>query len=375
LRVEDSSGLVIIIISSVGLALIAASAFVILKYWDLVKLGERAAYVNMMSLVLIFLTFAYGPLHILKPTDFICRFQNSAFFLLLMLFAALLLVKSKFITKMLSRYSVEKFGGRFVFTQLLFVFGIMFIQLVTVLVWVYYDNVGHEPIKQKKNTEILLQCKVDFTAARLIATFLPCVVLIIATSCAFRERNIEHAFYEPKFLSFTCIALCIIMLAFLPTFKYVIGEYRAIVMAFTIDVFAFTYMVCMILPKVYVGIVRNIKGKDTFPLKVSATTVKRSKKKDKVDKSRAISAGDMTETSAIETSGKPSPSIEQMKEIKEDFGTDDDIHFTCDSERKIKQQTPSQAAYDNSVYDESMKTSNGTTGVMLDDSTADHSKI
>lgn len=165
------------------------------------------------------------------------------------------------------------------------------------------------------------------------------------------------------------------MLAFLPTFKYVIGEYRAIVMAFTIDVFAFTYMVCMILPKVYVGIVRNIKGKDTFPLKVSATTVKRSKKKDKVDKSRAISAGDMTETSAIETSGKPSPSIEQMKEIKEDFGTDDDIHFTCDSERKIKQQTPSQAAYDNSVYDESMKTSNGTTGVMLDDSTADHSKI
>ena len=91
------------------------------------------------------------------------------------------------------------------------------------------------------------------------------MILIIASLCAFRERNLEHSFHEPKFLSFCCIALCIIISAYIPTYGYVIGKYKAIIVAITMDLFAFTFMSCSILPNVYVAIMRHKDGVEKYP--------------------------------------------------------------------------------------------------------------
>ena len=72
-----------------------------------------------------------------------------------------------------------------------------------------------------------------------------CVLLIAVTVISFRERNDEHPFNEPKFLSFTAIATCITVIAFLNTYKYVVRVYRAIIMAFTTVVSAFIFIACL----------------------------------------------------------------------------------------------------------------------------------
>ena len=322
LEISTSAGLAIVIISSIGLILILISSVILIKLWKFVIVGDPQSYILTTSIALIYLSFGYGPMHIMEPTELACRFQNATFFILLIIYASLLLIKTKFMEKFFSKHIMNKKFPRSLFTsQALFMLLSVVAQLVSVIIWLYLDNVTFELKERENKKEYFIQCQVEFTPARLVTTFIPCILLIIATFCAFRERNMEHSFYEPKFLSFTCIALCIIILAFLPTFKYVVGEYRAIVMAFTLDVFGYTFTTCMILPKVYVAIVRSRKGKEAFPIK-PAQSKKKKKKKDEIDndRSRAISAADNTETSNLDIS-KVNGSKESVLE------RDDEIHF------------------------------------------------
>ena len=304
LEISKSGGLAIIIINSTGLLLILISSVILIKLWKFVIVGNQQSHILAASIALIYLSFCCGPMHIMEPTKFTCCLQNATFFILLMIYTSLLLIKTHFMETFLRRHIMnEKFPRTLFTSQALFMLLSVVMQLVSVIMWIYLDNVSFELKERENKQEHFIQCQVEFTPARLITTFIPCILLIIATSYAFRERNTEHSFYEPKFLSFTCIALCIIILAFLPTLKFVVGEYRAIVMAFTIDVFGYTFTISMILPKVYVAIVRSQIGKEAFPIQ-SAQSKTKMKNKDETDNNRCqeSSAADNTETSCLGSS-------------------------------------------------------------------------
>ena len=73
------------------------------------------------------------------------------------------------------------------------------LELASIVAWIYLDE---KQIREFRTPGIHLiekQCEVEFTAARLVSTFIPCIILIIATFCAFRERNADHSFYEVNF--------------------------------------------------------------------------------------------------------------------------------------------------------------------------------
>eukprot|EP00794_Sanderia_malayensis_P011848 gene11848-13080_t len=125
------------------------------------------------------------------------------------------------------------------------------VQLACVLIWLKLDPVRMELFPSSDGTQIILECKVDLATSRLVCVAVPCLTLVSATLVSFWERNDEHPYNEPKFLSFTTMALTIIVVAFIPTFKFVVGTYKAVVMAFTVDVWAFTYIGCMFAPKMY----------------------------------------------------------------------------------------------------------------------------
>ena len=298
LEISNPAGMAIIVISAIGFVFMALACVILFKFRHIIVLEESAPHLITLSCVLLVFTFAYGPLHITKPYKYLCQGRNSFFFLLLMMYSAILLIKSKFMTKFLHKHAEKSFRGRLFTAQALFLLILILLELVSVIAWLYIDSSDVTQTQPGDKKEIWLQCQVDFTAARLVSTFIPCIVLIIATFCAFRERNMEHSFYEPKFLSFTCIALCIIIVAFLPTFKYVLGIYKSIVMAFTIDVFGYTYMACLILPKVYVVLVRH-RHDDT---EVSARPQHQPAEHEEVVRHHSIPTLEPTETSMIESS-------------------------------------------------------------------------
>ena len=281
LEINDPAGMSIVIISAIGFLATFATTIFIAKYNALVTLYDSSKHMLSFVCVLLFLTFIYGPLHILEPNDALCKFRNGYFFILLMMYCAFVLVQTQAMTSYLKGHADRTFGGILLATQLLVLLMFFLLELVSVIAWLYVDGYQLKEDRDTTSQVILKQCEVEFTAARLVSTFIPCIILIIATFCAFRERNADHSFYEPKFLSFSCIALCIIIVAFLPTFRYVVGIYKAIVLAYTMNVFGFTFLVCLILPKVYVGVIRKRRGKDEYPLKKSATKRKKNKKEDK----------------------------------------------------------------------------------------------
>ncbi|XP_057309946.1 extracellular calcium-sensing receptor-like [Hydractinia symbiolongicarpus] len=306
LEISDPAGMSIVVISGIGIVITIVACVILIKLRHLVRVNEPAPHLITVSCVLLILTFVYGPLHITEPEHVLCQVRNSVFFALLMTYASVLLVKSKFMIRYLQKQAKKYIRGNLLVTQLLFLFTMLLIELASVVAWLYIDKVQVQEFRQAGVHEIWKQCEVSFTAARLVSTFIPCIVLIIATFCAFRERNLEHSFYEPKFLSFTCIALCIIIVAFLPTFKYVVGIYKAIVMAFTMDVFGYTFMACLVLPKVYVALVRLKRGVDEYPIKPGSSN--RKKKKDSVcsKSNRTASVGNKTDTTAVDGEGHTS---------------------------------------------------------------------
>ena len=278
LEVYDPAGMSIVIISGIGFLFTLVATIFIAKHNALVTKWDTSKHMLSFVCVLLFLTFVYGPLHITEPNDVLCKIRNGYFFILLMMYCAFVLVQTQAMTSYLKGHAERTFGGHLLVTQLFVLFMFFLLELVSIIAWLYVDGNQLNENRDTSSLVIWKQCQVEFTAARLVSTFIPCIILIIATFCAFRERNADHSFYEPKFLSFSCIALCIIIVAFLPTFRYVLGIYKAIVLAYTMNVFGFTFLVCLILPKVYVGFIRKRRGENEYPPKTSAS--KRKKKKD-----------------------------------------------------------------------------------------------
>jgi len=286
LEINDPAGMSIVIISGIGFLAIFAAAIFIARHNKLVSKWDQSPHMITFVCVLLLLTFMYGPLHIIEPMDVLCKFRNGFFFILLMMYCAFVLVQTQAMTSYLKGHADRTFGGRLLMTQFLVLFMFFLLELVSVIAWLYVDGNQLKENRDDDKHVIWKQCEVEFTAARLVSTFIPCIILIIATFCAFRERNADHSFYEPKFLSFSCIALCIIIVAFLPTFRYVVGIYKAIVLAYTMNVFGFTFLACLILPKVYVGVIRKRRGEHEYPMKTGASKAKK-KKNDKKQKKNA----------------------------------------------------------------------------------------
>ena len=260
LKIDNAAGLAIVVISAVGMLVTMAATIFIAKHWELVTVHEKSPHLLGFICVLLLFTFLYGPLHIVEPTNLFCQIRNSYFFILLIMYCSYALVKTEALLDYVQAYTDKYFKGKEIFCQTLVLFLLLLVEMGSIIAWLYVDGTQLQEFRTPGENTIKIQCKVDFTAARLVSTFIPCIILIIATFCAFRERNADHSFYEPKFLSFSCIALCIIIVAFLPTFNYVYGIYKAIVWAFTTNVFGYTFIACLILPKIYVGVVRKRKG-------------------------------------------------------------------------------------------------------------------
>lgn len=262
LKYSDTEGIAIIVVSGVGLLLNVLAFILLLKLRSFLS-SDGSLPCIVLSCILPFFTFVFGFLYIVKPTVYLCHSRNVIFFLLLMAYSSVLMIKTKIARSYLESRLEYIVKGHLFAKQTVLMIILMLIEVGSIIAWIIADSKKDIVQAEQVNFEIQKRCFVDFTAARLVSTFIPFILLIIATCCAFQERNNEHPFYEPKFLSFTTIALCIITVAFLPTFKYVKGNFKGIVMVFTTCVFGFTYMACLILPKIYVVHARQNR-KDSF---------------------------------------------------------------------------------------------------------------
>ncbi|PFX32807.1 Extracellular calcium-sensing receptor [Stylophora pistillata] len=159
--------------------------------------------------------------------------------------------KSKTATKLLQSAVSRVTSMRTDYLQLLEVGVVVVLQGILIIAWQATDLTVARFQNQDDNTR-LLECFESFTASHIISVCYPVSVLVLATLLAFRERRLTENFNESKSMSFSTIALCILLVAFIPTYRFVVGNNRTLVVAFTLFVAAFACMGCIFIPKLYI---------------------------------------------------------------------------------------------------------------------------
>ncbi|XP_065660329.1 extracellular calcium-sensing receptor isoform X2 [Hydra vulgaris] len=269
LTIKSTEGVALFLSSSIGWLLTFFSSIFLFKLQKFILTDESSPYIVTLSCALCFLSFSFGFLQLIEPSLFLCQVQNVSFFLLIMMFSSFLIIKTKYFKKYHNSNAKYFLKGRLFLTQLIFIKLCLILEICTITAWNSID--GYQaPLE---NTEIIeklhieKRCSMELTAGKLISIFIPFIITFISTFFSFRERNKDHIYYEPKFLSFTSIALCITFLAFLPTFKYANASFKVLVIAYTLNIMGYTFLGCLILPKVYVGHARFRHGTSFFKLK------------------------------------------------------------------------------------------------------------
>jgi len=248
---ETREGISILVVSCIGFVFVftLAGMFFKLRHSHMMKESQPA--IVAFSIVVLFFCFLYGILLVFKPNDRLCSARSAYFFILFATFTGMLLASTFFVQNTLRDWLSKFVSVNTSKTQYLVIATIMLIQLITIIVWLKIEPVKAKFFPNSEKTELRLVCNVGLTSLRLVCMTVPLIVLLISMIITFKDRNREHPYNEPKFLSFSTIALAIIVVAFIPTFQFVVGFWKSLVMAFTVDLCAFTYISCMFVPKLY----------------------------------------------------------------------------------------------------------------------------
>ena len=248
---KSGYGILIAAFSSIGLAFVFSLACVFFKLRHSHMMRESQPAIVGFSIAVLFFCFLYGVMLVFKPNDRFCSARSAYFFILFGTFTAMLLASTFFVQNTIRDWLSKFVSISTSKAQYIVIATIMLIQLITIIVWLEVDPVKVKFVLSADRTKLFLECNVELTSSRLICMVIPLIVLLTAMIITFKDRHVEHPYNEPKFLSFSTIALAIIVVAFIPTFKFVTGFYKSIVMAITVDLCAFTYISCMFVPKLY----------------------------------------------------------------------------------------------------------------------------
>ena len=237
-------------LSCIGTLCTAVIAVIFVRMRDVSVLPSCSVSLTSVFFFTLFLSFAFAAAQISVPSRGVCAVLDSLLHVLLILYAGFLLASTQATMRVLksavSRYvdmlSAYLHGG--------LVAALTLLEVVFVGAW-QATSPSVARLTNEGETSRLLECSGGFPALRVVATVFPLLVLLVATVVAFRGRNSHDNFNEAKFVSFSTIALCILLVAFFPTYWYVVGITRILIAAFTVFVAAFSCMGCIFIPKLY----------------------------------------------------------------------------------------------------------------------------
>ena len=230
---------------------------------DLIKASSRELSAILFSG--IFLCYTLPLVYLIKPSPGSCAVQRVLSGFCFAIVYSALLVKTNRIHRIFNRSETASPHPCFVssISQVIFTLLLMLIQLVVASVWL-----AVEPPKVKivlVNRKILeLVCDHSPHAALIVTVVYNLILLTASAFFAFRTRKVPERFNEAKFISVTVFSLCVIWLAFVPTFyistTQVGSKFQMFSLLITILLSASTTLGCLLIPKGFLVIMLKIKN-------------------------------------------------------------------------------------------------------------------
>ncbi|XP_031548838.1 extracellular calcium-sensing receptor-like [Actinia tenebrosa] len=252
LNLSTPEAISILTISMIGVLINMIIIGIFIRYRSTPVVIGSTLFHTVLFFTILYLSFMVTIMFIVrKPSNKLCSGVESLHELLIMLYPAFLFSKTRAVNKKIRSAVTRLQGMRQDWSQVLLVGCLVVLQLILITVRQCASPSVVHFLNQEDGTR-LLECKQFFPISRILAIAFPCAVLIIATFISFKERNQPENFNEAKFISFTTILLGIILIAFIPTYRYVTGISRILVVTFTFFITAFSCMGCLFLPKLYI---------------------------------------------------------------------------------------------------------------------------
>ena len=247
--------IVTLIMMCAGIVATAAVVIIFVFYQNhpIVKASSRE--LSAVLLCGIMLCYLLPFFFIAKPAPWICGIRRFSVGFCFSLCYSALLVKTNRIHRIFNRKITSLEAPPLIgpISQLSITAILVSIQVAIATVWLIVRKPNIEFTYQDFSTE--LNCDESAHVGLFISLGYNFVLLLITTYFAFRTRNVPENFNEAKYISFTMYTLCVLWLAFIPTYIAatatlgVIYQTGSLVLAIIFN--ATITLSCLFAPKIY----------------------------------------------------------------------------------------------------------------------------
>ena len=249
-------GIVITILISLGIlcSIATGAIYAALFYHPVIKASSRE--LSIILLCGIFFSYCLSFVYLIKPTPTSCAILRICSGLCFSMVLSALVVKTNRIHRIFNHVRTSSSLPRFVnpVSQIIITLLLMSIQVIIASIWL-----AAEPPKVKTvlvNRKFLeLVCNHNPHVALLVTVMYNLVLLGTSAVFAFRTRKVPEHFNESKFISTTVFSLCVVWIAFVPTFYIMTTveeglQLQTFSLLITIFLSASTTLCCLLIPKV-----------------------------------------------------------------------------------------------------------------------------
>ncbi|XP_066920357.1 metabotropic glutamate receptor 5-like [Clytia hemisphaerica] len=267
---KELRGILVFAISTIGFVFGLVVAAFFFKYRRLATLDDQSPLIyDLICLVIIF-NYLFAITQIVEPTEGACVSRTCLFFILLMAFSWFLLLLTQQAQTTITEYANLLVNGNYTLTQmmLLIIGMILHIGFLVLLFEKEGSQVSQENASRINEYTIKRWCQVDLTSIRLVLLCVPILKVIIASFFAFRERNQPQSFYERQFLTLGCLCVILLLISVGIGNVFISSYHDYIMLCCGTQFTGFVFMICFIMPRIYVGLMRSRYGEHLFRLNV-----------------------------------------------------------------------------------------------------------
>ena len=265
---SDPLAIIVIILSLLG---IGATTFVIIVFIiyrnkHLIKASSRE--LSSVLLCGIMLCYLLPFVYIAKPSPASCAIRRFGVGFCFSLCFSALLVKTSRIHRIFNRKSLTLQAPPLINpqSQLFFTALLVAVQVLIAVVWLVVEQPNTIFLYDDFTTELL--CSENPFIGLSVTLAYNLLLLVVTTYFAFRTRKVPQNFNEAKFINLTMYTLCVLWLAFIPTYFITTAlrtSFHTGSLVISIILSVTVTLCCLLVPKVYFLFSRKKKGSDQNP--------------------------------------------------------------------------------------------------------------
>ena len=288
LTISSTSGIVIMILTGMGIIATIFIAGVFIKYnsTPIVKAANRE--LSYLLLICIGLAYCSSVIYLWEPTMLSCALYKPCFFFLDSTILLVLGVKTRRIVNLFQTRmpnSNRKKGILIKYSHIWIVAVVDFVIVIVLIIWMAVDH-PFPYINKNLKTEYIKECKsYRSTTGKICSYLLTAILVLLCLICcffAFKARKLPHNFNEAKFIGFSIYVASVSWFTYYPVYSTIESKYKVLLSCGSTIITASGMLVCLFAPKVYI-ILRYPNKNTTTYMKAQITdhTFRRNVVKDR----------------------------------------------------------------------------------------------